>query len=203
MKRAAVTTLGLLALLAFAPRAGAQRFQGHGGFHGGGFHGGPPHGAFGRPGFRPGFRSHVFVGGFFWDPFFFPGFYPYPYYYPYPVYSYPPYPPPPPPEQAGSEPPPNEQPPPSAEASPTEENPLDASYGLVQLRGVPDGADVDLDGRFWITAQDLDKRWLAVPRGSHTIVVRVPGMAPAERRIEVEPGKSQSVRFGPFRAGNG
>jgi hypothetical protein len=63
------------------------------------------------------------------------------------------------------------------------------------LRGVPDGAAVDLDGRFWLTAEDLDQRWLALPRGSHTLTVRVSGTRPIERRIEVKSGATQVVRF--------
>src|SRR5438067_1084614 len=73
-----------------------------------------------------------------------------------------------------------------------------ASYGLVQLRGVPDGAAVDLDGRFWLKADGLDQRWLAVPHGEHTLAVRVRGSQPVERRVEVKPGKTSVVRFGPF-----
>src|SRR5579875_2420067 len=115
----------------------------HGG-HGGGFHGGGFHG------------PHVFIDGgfffgapYFYDPFFY-DYYPYPPYYGY--YPPPPPPPPPPPDQ-------EEEP----EQEPAPEPP--ASYGLVQLRGVPDGAAVDLDGRFWLTAAQLDQRWLGLPEG--------------------------------------
>jgi hypothetical protein len=65
----------------------------------------------------------------------------------------------------------------------------------VQLRGVPDGADIDLDGRFWMQAQDLDQRWLALPQGTHTLVVRTKDAAPLERRVEVAAGRMQVVRF--------
>jgi len=54
---------------------------------------------------------------------------------------------------------------------------------------------VDLDGRFWLRAEDLDQRWLALPHGAHTLVVRVEGAQPVERRIQVESGKTQVVRF--------
>ncbi|HYV56530.1 MAG TPA: hypothetical protein VE911_03250, partial [Candidatus Nitrosopolaris sp.] len=166
-----------------------------GGWHGGGWHGGHFH--------------HGFGGGFFFgfSPFVAPYYYPYPYYsypyysYPYPYYSdaYPYYPYPPPPyayQSEGSE----AGAPPGEEAqAPTQENEAEAArqanYGLVQLRGVADGADVDLDGRFWLRAQELDTRWLALPRGSHTLVVHVEGAEPIERRIQVESGKTQVVRF--------
>src|SRR5207245_6977486 len=98
--------------------------------------------------------SRLFFGcgcPFVVDPFF---YYPYAYpnYAPYPGYGYE-YPPPPPPEEpgyeAGQEPQygaQSEAPP--EETQPTPEDAERASYGLVQLRGVPDGAAVDLDGRF-------------------------------------------------------
>jgi hypothetical protein len=73
-----------------------------------------------------------------------------------------------------------------------------ASYGLVQLRGVPDGASVDLDGRFWLTARALDGRWLALPSGDHTVTIRVADARPVERRVDVKSGVSQIVRLGPF-----
>ena len=169
-----------------------------GGFSG---HRGP---APGRGTFRGRGGSHVFFGfgfPFVVDPFF---YYPYPYYapYPYPAYGYPP---PPPPEEPGSE--AGEAPgygEPEAEASPpAEEQPSPeeaerANYGLVQLHGVPDGASVDLDGRFWMKAQGLASRWLALPRGPHTLTVRVEGREPAEQHVDVQPGKTQVVRFGPF-----
>ena len=170
------------------------------GFHGGGFGGGFGHGS----GFHGSSHSHVFFrGGVFFDPFFFPYSYPYPYYDPYyPYYApyYAPYPPPdayPPPDDEG-------QPPPDAgggslaENAPPPEDSERASYGLVQLRGVPDGAAVDLDGRFWLTANGLDQRWLAIPDGEHTVAVRVRGARAVERSVDVKAGKPNVVRFGPF-----
>jgi hypothetical protein len=186
-------------LLLAAPRSGDAR---GGGGHGGGGHGGSFHGG-GFPGRAPGMMSHghrgfsghghsrVFFDGFFlFDPFFFP------YYVPYPAYGYPP-----PPEDW-------EEPPPEGEQTEAESSPPDeqqsadagaATYGLVQLRGVPDGAAVDLDGRFWLEAQTLDERWLALPHGSHTLTVRVEGREPVERRVDVVAGKTLVVRVGPFR----
>jgi hypothetical protein len=109
---------------------------------------------------------------------------------PYPVYPYPypyPYPPPPPPPP---------WPEPDEPADETEPRELDrASYGLVQLRGVPDGADVDLDGRFWLVAEALDRRWLGLPEGEHTLTVRAPGRSVDERRIVIAAGKTHVVRF--------
>ena len=186
---------------AFARGGGGGGHGMHGGM-GGGFSGhrgpGPGHGSFRGHG-----GSHLFFGfgfPFVVDPFF---YYPYayPYYAPYPAYGYPP---PPPPEEPGSE--AGDQPygEPEAEASPpAEEQPSPeeaqrATYGLVQLRGVPDGASVDLDGRFWMKAQGLASRWLALPRGSHTLTVHVEGREPAEKDVDVEPGKTQVLRFGPF-----
>ncbi len=84
------------------------------------------------------------------------------------------------------------------EASGPPEDPLRWSYGLVQLRGVPDGAAVDLDGRFWMTAAQLDRRWLALPHGRHVIAVYVEGKQPVERRVDVAAGRTHFVRFGPF-----
>ena len=188
MRRAAFAG-GILATLALSATADAHpRFIGshHPGFH--------------RPPVFVRHRPEVFVGGsIFWDPFFFPAFYPYypyPYPYPYPVYTYPP------PEEPGPGAPPEETPR-EEEAPPSPEDARRASYGLIQLRGVPDGATVDLDDRFWLTAERLDERWLAVPRGEHTLTVRVRGSEPIVRRIDVSPGKTQVVRFGssPRRSG--
>ena len=206
MKRVLVT-LALATVLAFGGSADAAR---GGGGHGGGF-GGHPGGFHGPGGFHRGFHGgfhghgpRVFFGGsVFFDPFFYgPYYYPYyPYYpYPYPGYVYPP-----PPDYTWSAPPPEEgegqaEAPPPAES---DEEASRATYGLIQLRGVPDGASVDLDGRFWLTAQHLDQRWLAVPRGEHTLTVRVRGSEPAERRIDVVEGKNQVIRFGPFRHATG
>jgi len=182
-------TLAVVALvlaLGLAASADAQRrgFSHHGSFGGHGFVG---H----RPFFHS--RSHVFIdGGFFFDPFF-------PYYYPYPYYAPYPYPYPPPDDEGWGEPPPEAESEPRAENTPpSREEAAPASYGLVQLRGVPDGAAVDLDGRFWLTAERLDQRWLAVPYGEHTLVVHARGSQPVEQRVEVKPGKTSVVHFGPF-----
>jgi hypothetical protein len=136
-----------------------------------------------------------------------PGYYPY-YYYPYGPYPYPyaypyAYPYPvyvPPPDDPGWGAPPADAPPPARAESrpPSPAAAPPASYGLVQLRGVPDGAAVDLDGRFWLTARALDGRWVALPDGEHTLAVRVEGAEPVVRRVDVRSGKTQVVRFGPF-----
>ncbi len=190
----AMLSLALVASPAAAARGGGHGGGFHGGgFHGGGFHGGGFHGGGPRGGFHGGFHhgSHdhfFFGGGVFIDPFFDPFWYPYwayPYYPGYPVYY------PPPPEEG-----------PAGEESQTAEAPDDreaeariGSYGLVQLRGVPDGAAVDLDGRFWLTADGLDDHWLALPEGSHTVAVRVQGAQPIERRLDVRAGANTVVRF--------
>ncbi len=111
-----------------------------------------------------------------------------------------PFPPPPPPWwwYGPSSPPAPPEPPGEPEASGPPEDPLRWSYGLVQLRGVPDGAAVDLDGRFWMTAAQLDRRWLALPHGRHVIAVYVEGKQPVERRVDVAAGRTHFVRFGPF-----
>jgi len=177
----ALAVAALVVVLGLAGRADANPR----GFH---------HGTF--VGHHPFFHSHprsrVFIdGSFFFDPFFFP--YYYPYYAPYPVYPYPPD------DESWSEPPPEAESEPRAESEPpSREQPERASYGLVQLRGVPDGAAVDLDGRFWLRAEGLDQRWLAVPYGEHALAVRAHGSAAVERRVEVKPGKTSVVRFGPF-----
>src|SRR5436309_1325316 len=75
------------------------------------------------------------------------------------------------------------------------------TYGLVQLRGVPDGASVDLDGRFWLTAEGLDARWLALPEGRRTVTVRNRNAAPLERTVDVMPGKTVTVQFRSPRQG--
>jgi len=181
---------GVALLLAVAVPAGAAHGGAHSGsVHGGGYHGGVHHGGFHHTG------SHVFVGGgVFFDPFWFGypySYYPYPYaYYPYYPYYYPesPYYPPPPPEEesgAGSG-------PPEGGSMPA---PRAATYGLVQLRGVPDGAAVDLDDRFWLTADSLDDRWLALPEGRHTLTVRPRDGARLERSVDVKPGTTVVVQF--------
>jgi hypothetical protein len=190
-----VTTIAALLTVLVAAPVGADRgFRGHGGgghFRGGHFHGG-------------GFRGpSIFIGGGIgWDPFW-PNYYAYPYYpyaYPYPVPVPEPYPyPVSPPPQADDrrytrdddyEPPRNDAP---------EEDARRATYGLLEIRGVPNGADVDLDDRFWLKAESLDNRWLAVPEGQHTITVRVEGNEPASRDIEMRAGAKQVINFGPFR----
>jgi hypothetical protein len=65
----------------------------------------------------------------------------------------------------------------------------------VQLRGVPDGADVDLDGRFWLAAEALATRWLALPEGEHVLTVRAAERDPIERRVVIVAGKTHIVRF--------
>jgi len=196
MKRRGLAIAAAGAVLLLAPGAQARPMGGfHGGtFHGGAFHGHPGHGPIGV---HHGFGSHVFFFGF--SPFVVPYYYPYPY-YPYSYYPYPyyPYPPPPPyaypseaPESGGSA---AEEAPPQNQENEAEEA-RQANYGLVQLRGVPNGAAVDLDGRFWLRAENLGDRWLALPRGAHTLVVRAEGAEPVERRVEVASGKTQVVRF--------
>jgi hypothetical protein len=161
---------------------------GGGGWHGGGWHGGHHHG-----------NDFVFGFGFapwYWDPFYFPYAYSYPYYgYPPYGYGYPP-----PPEDAG--------PPPEAQAPPPDQqqdawnnqqqdtgDPMDASYGLVKLRGVPDGASVELDGRYWLTAARLSERWLALPRGRHTLTIRPQQGAASEHTVDVKPGVNVVIDF--------
>jgi hypothetical protein len=173
-----------LLVLASASSAGAG---GHGGWRG--------HGRFHSHGPR------VFIGGTFgfplwpyYRPYYGPPYYasPYyasPYYIPYPVYP----PPPPPPADPGASASPDDQ-----AAAAADDDARTATYGLVQLRGVPDGAAVDLDGRFWIEANDLDRRWLALPNGRHTLTVRVAGAEPVERTLDVTAGRTSVVRVGPF-----
>jgi hypothetical protein len=168
----------LIAVPAYAGRGGHGHghHHGHGHFHGG-FHG-----------------PSIFIGGY-WNPFW-PRYYPYPYYYPYPApYPYPVYAPPSDADDryARSE----EREPRRSESSAADAR--RATYGLMQIRGVPDGAEIDLDDRFWLDAQELDNRWLAVPEGRHTITVRVEGNDPVTRDIEVRAGAKQVTKFGPFR----
>jgi hypothetical protein len=154
----------------------------------------------------------VFGTGFgFYNPFFYPyPFYPYRYSYPYgyPAYPYPyvdmpPYDAAPPP--ATSAPPdaapPSDSPPPNADGQGGAPDADVSTYGLVQLRDVPDGAAVELDGRFWLEAHGLGERWLAVPSGAHTIVVRAQGFEPAERQLDVAAGERLVIRLGRLRAG--
>ena len=74
---------------------------------------------------------------------------------------------------------------------------------MIQLRGVPDGATVDLDGRRWIDGRNLTDRWLALPAGPHTISVHAAGYDTFEQRIDVTPGRNQVVRIGPLRPRSG
>jgi len=199
-------------LVALAAPAGAAHGGGHGG---GGMHGGY-HGRY--HGYHGGYHhhgSHVFVGGsFFFDPFgygypyyYYPYGYPYGY-YPYAPYGYPDYPPPPDDEASAGQGQPYGEGQPEAEAPPDAEAEASpppsariGTYGLVQLHGVPDGAAVDLDGRFWLTADGLDDRWLALPEGNHTVTVRVGNRTPLQRSFDVRPGASTVVRFPSPRRG--
>ena len=154
----------------------------------------------------------MFIGGsFFVDPFFWPS---YPYYAPYPYYygSYYGYPSAPPPYDGGdyasgapddddsdAEAPPPDQNVPDQDAKQETPDEADrANYGLIQLKGLPNGTAIDLDGRFWLKALNLDKRWLAVPHGKHTITAYVSGGEPSERRVDIGAGKNQVVKFGPY-----
>ena len=67
----------------------------------------------------------------------------------------------------------------------------------MQLRGVPDGASVHLDGRFWLTAEQLDERWLGLPEGTHKITVRKRNSAPATRPVDVHAGTTRVIDFAP------
>jgi hypothetical protein len=141
----------------------------------------------------------------------YPYYYPYSYPYPYPYYGYPTtYPPPaaypsqqyPPdqqyPPEAGAPPPPDTgaAPPPEPEGAVPPAS--GSSYGFVQLRSVPEDATVDLDGRFWVDARQLDERWLPVTPGLHTITVRPRDGAPLDRRVDVSAGGSQVVSMDSF-----
>lgn len=179
MKRAAL--LLAAALLASSPAAAGHGGGGHGG-GGGGWHG---HGGGGWHGHGWGGGWHGYTdfgfgyGPWFWDPYYFPYAAPY-----YPAYA-------PPPDDTDVA-------PPESSGGSTEgdaENPLDASYGLIRLAGVPDGATVELDGRFWMQAARLGERWVALPRGKHSITVRGADGKARERRILVEPGTSVVVQF--------
>lgn len=185
-----ISVTALLLVLLVAP-AGADRGRG-GGWHGhggGGWHG---HGGWHGGGFY-GPRARVFIGSsFYWDPFW-PGYYPY--YYPYPApYAYPVSPPPPPRDRDYARDDDDRD-----DYEPPQEDTERASYGLIQLRGIPDGADVDLDRRPWLRASALDNRWLAVPEGNHSITVRIGGDEPQTRDIEARAGAKHVLKFGPFR----
>ena len=197
----ALVSLAFVFALA-GPVAAAHSSGGHAGGYHGGYHGGW-HGGW------HGSHGHVFVtGGVFFDPFWFG--YPYApyYYYPYPYYGYYPYygpgdypapgqyPDYPPPAEEGAEnaPPPGE-PPGGAIAEAAPQSAPIPTYGLVQLRGVPNGSAVDLDGRYWLTADSLDNRWLALPEGSHTVMVHLSDGTSIRRTVDVKPGGSLVVRF--------
>jgi hypothetical protein len=204
------------------PRAG-----GHPGYRGApppGWHGGwYPHGGYYAHGYYPHNRVFIVPGGpgvFFgggWPYYGYPYPYYYPYSYPYPYYGYPTtYPPPasypggqyppdqqyppdsgaPPPPDAGAPPPPDE---PEGSAPP----PAGSSYGYVQLHSVPEDATVDLDGRFWVDARQLDERWLPVTPGAHTITVRPRDGSPLDRRVDVPAGASQVISLDSFTADRG
>jgi hypothetical protein len=199
--KVAVLLVLLIALPAHAGRGGYGGGGGRGGGHGhGGWgHGGGWHGH-GHGHFHGGFYGpSIFIGGY-WDPFW-PRYYSYPYYYPYypypGPYSYPAYPPSAETDDRYAR--DEERDPPRNDAS--AEDARRATYGLMQFRGIPDGAQIDLDDRFWLDAQGLDQRWLAIPDGRHTITVRVDGNDPVTRDIEVRAGAKQVIKFGPFRKG--
>jgi hypothetical protein len=186
MKRMLFILAAAIGLGTVAP-AHAARGGGHGGGFGhGGFHG----------------HGHVFIGGgVFFDPFF-PDWYPDPYAYPYPYpyayaypYPYPSYAYPLPSEEGPEASAPEKQ---QGEKGGSAEDADQGTYGLIQLRGVPDDASIDLDGRFWLAGNAIDSRWLALPSGTHTLAARVAGAKPVEQRIEVKPGTTQVVRIGPF-----
>jgi hypothetical protein len=154
-------------------------FHGHGGWHGGGH---DFHRHFGGP--------NVFFYESF-GPYWYPGWgwYP-PYSYPYPYWAYPPpYP------YAAQEPPDYDNGDDERAERPPPDEAEKASYGLVKLDGVQDGAAVELDGRFWLTARDLHERWLALPEGEHRIAVRVGEGQPIERTVRIVPGRMQVLKF--------
>jgi hypothetical protein len=204
---------------------------GHGGFggHGGWGHGGWSHSG-GWGGHHVFFAPRFVVGGGF---LYGSPFYPWPYYWGYPYgpygwpypygpypfggYGYPPY-----DEEVPDYPPPSAQSPapdqsaipPAAGQLPSPDQPGVAeqaeaagddysSYGLIQLRGVPEGATVDLDGRRWLDGHNLSGRWLALPAGVHTIAVRADGYEAVEQRIDVTAGRSQVVTVRRLRLRSG
>jgi PEGA domain len=197
---------------------------GHGGWGGwgGGWHGN--HFFFG-PRFVVG-GGFLYGSPFYWGP----NYWGYPYYgygyypwgygpYGYPPYGYPPYdanvpsyPGYPPPTAQGA--PDQSAIPPAADTAPPPDQGYLAdspdaagddysSYGLIQLRGVPDAASVDLDGRHWLDGRNLGGRWLALPAGLHTISVRAEGYETVEQRVDVTAGRNQVVRIGPLRLRSG
>jgi hypothetical protein len=212
----ALRVIGLgAALLVLAPLCVQARGGHGGGGHVGGMMGHPGGGgggwhSTGHPIF---FHTvpHVFIGGGFGLPFFWPPTYygwgpasAYPYPYPYP-YGYPyPYPgtyPPdyPPSDSGGQSAPPDAGSPPPEGSGAQADSQDPGTYGLIQLRGVPDGASVFLDGRFWLVAHGLDGRWLALPDGQHTITVRMTGYQEVTTSLEVVPGTSRVFQIQPMR----
>ena len=205
MKRVLIAIV--LSLLLAAPmEALARQRQGGGGGRQLSF---PSQGR-GRSGWGGGHGHHhghgsdfFFFGGSF-GPYWYPGwgwpyrpYYPYySYYYPYWGYPYSYYPPPdyPPVPYRVEDDDYRDVPEASARsAPPATEAP--ASYGLIRLDGVPDGAAVELDGRFWLTADDLDDRWMALPQGEHRIAVTVGDAEPLVRTIRIVPGRSHVLKF--------
>ena len=167
---------------------GGSRGGGHGGHggHGGGHH--HHHHGGSSAFFYGGYWPYWYPGWGWYRPYYYP-YYPYYYsYYPYyPAYAYPPSSPP------WREPDDDEDDDERADAPPAEVEP--SSYGLIKLDGVRDGAAVELDGRFWLTARDLDDRWLALPAGEHRIAVRVGEGELMERTIRIVPGRSHVLKF--------
>jgi hypothetical protein len=190
----------VFALLVVATGSASAR-DGHGGGHGSSFqgHGTSGHGWHGG-GHGHDFHHHHFGGsrvffygsyGPYWYPgwgFYRPYYYPYPYWAYYPQYPYAPSWAPEPPDDD------DDQEYARSDVSPPDET-EQASYGLVRLDGVQDGAAVDLDGRFWLTARDLHDRWLALPEGEHRIAVRVGDAQPIERTVRIVPGRMQVLKF--------
>lgn len=181
--RSTLVVVGIVALLLAPVGAQARRGRGHG--HGHGHRGSRVvvFSSFGWPGVWPG----AWPG--FWPGVWPNQFQPWPY-----SFAWAPFPGPGPYAWAPPEGTQRSEPPPATESW---SDPLAASYGLVQLRGVTEGANVELDGRFWLVAEQLDQRWLALPHGEHRIVVRASGAEPVTRRVEIEAGRSHVVRFGP------
>ena len=182
------------------PGAGGGSFKQGGGGRGGGGGKGGWHGGHGHH--HHGGSRFYYYGGY--GPWWYPGwgwyrpyyysywypYYPYSYWYPYyPAYSYPSYPAP---WSREPEYPDDDV---ARADTPRSDDVEPASYGLLKLEGVRDGASVDLDGRFWLTADDLDDRWMALPKGEHRIAVRVDEGTPMERTIRIVPGRTHVLKF--------
>jgi hypothetical protein len=195
--KVAVLLVLLIALPVHAGRGGHGGGRGGGHGHGGGWHGHGHHGHghHGHGHFHGSFWGPSVAIGGYWDPFW-PRYYPYPYYYPYPApYPYPVYPPPAETDDRYAREEERQRP----RSGSSEERTRPASYGLIQVRGVPDGAQIDLDDEFWLEARDLDNAWMAISEGRHSITVRVDGNEPVKREVEMRAGAKQIVKFGPFR----